>query len=242
MERDMGVDWQIFISYSRVDAPVVTALNKLLRAAGHDTFLDEGCIPFGSDWRAWIEAALRACKTVFVFWSANAMRSEEVKREYTIAIELGKIVVPVLMDDTPLPSDLARWNGVPFRGLLAGFRQGISPGEVVPLRDVVPFAQAMARGRPDEQADAAIGLLTRQVQKYQQTYLQRTIVALLVAAFAVLSLILYFESQTVLTSNQRNGLIVIASALGFLTWVILWLHGKRGRHLVRDHRPTAGSV
>jgi hypothetical protein len=59
--------------------------------------------------------SLIACHTVVVFWSAAAADSKAVAAEYIRALQLGKDIVPVLLDDTPVPSDLAQYQWLDFR-------------------------------------------------------------------------------------------------------------------------------
>ncbi len=64
--------------------------------------------------------AATGAHVIVVFWCEHSSASEEVAREYTLGIELGKDVLPVLLDATPLPPDLARFQWVDFRRLVGG--------------------------------------------------------------------------------------------------------------------------
>lgn len=106
---------RIFMSYSRKDKGFVTAIGALLKATGSSVFRDEESIPAGQRWRAVIEANLKAADAVFVFWTANAAASVEVKNEYLEAQVLHKDIIPILLDDTPLVAPLLDYQGVDFR-------------------------------------------------------------------------------------------------------------------------------
>ena len=125
----------IFVCYSRDDERLVTQVVRLLRAAvasvpsvtgNHWQFVyqDLDHIPPGADWEAHIDDAIGRAERVFVFWCHHAARSEQVKREVQLAAGQAKIIVPVLLDEAPLASYLARSNGVDLRSLGSHLPQG----------------------------------------------------------------------------------------------------------------------
>ena len=102
-----------FVSYSREDVAVITPIVRLIRTAiagvpsvsGHEwelVFQDIDHIAPGTLWRDAIGDALARAARVFVFWCHHSARSVEVQKEYRRALDLGKVVVPILIDDTPL--------------------------------------------------------------------------------------------------------------------------------------------
>ncbi len=101
----------IFISYSRMNQDIVLPLVKLLRAAGQDVFVDMHDMEYGKDWRQQITNAINQCDRLLVFWSVSSQNSEAVKEECNLAASLGRTVVPVLLDKTPLPAELERFHG-----------------------------------------------------------------------------------------------------------------------------------
>lgn len=102
----------IFISYSSLDEMIVSPLAHLITAAGVDIFFARTTIPDGALWRPEIYRKLRAAFRVLVFWSANAASSSWVRREYRYAARHKVPVVPVLLDSTALPSELARYQAL----------------------------------------------------------------------------------------------------------------------------------
>jgi hypothetical protein len=116
----------IFISYSRRDQRLVSPVVNLLRAAligltsgsgsGWElVFQDIVSIPPGVQWRQSLERAIKRSKKVFLFWCSHSFVSVEVKREYELALSLRKTLVPVILDDTPLPHAVAKYQGVDLR-------------------------------------------------------------------------------------------------------------------------------
>jgi hypothetical protein len=94
---------ELFISYSRVDRYIAAPISQLLRTTQCAVFRDEDSIQPGERWSAVITESLENCECVLVFWSAAAPDSKSVEAEFRQAIALNKRVVPVLIDDAPLP-------------------------------------------------------------------------------------------------------------------------------------------
>lgn len=95
-------EWNVFVSYSRLDREIVVPLTQLMRITGGNVFRDEDSINFGKQWRVVVAESLASARTVLVFWSGNSATSEAVQVEYTQAIAQGKDIVPVVLDDSPL--------------------------------------------------------------------------------------------------------------------------------------------
>ena len=106
------MSYRVFFSYSHHDGPFVEAVAELIRATGTHVFRDKDNIPLGETWRPYIAQALMGADTTIVFWSGHSAESSEVQNEYRQAISLKKNVVPVMLDNTPLPADLAEYNGL----------------------------------------------------------------------------------------------------------------------------------
>jgi hypothetical protein len=103
----------VFISYSHADREVVSVAARLLQAGGARVFQDVRDIAFGAPWKEALQEAIAKCERVLVFWSAAAASSEWVEREWRLALALGKRVVPMLLDATPLPEPLGALQGLP---------------------------------------------------------------------------------------------------------------------------------
>jgi hypothetical protein len=118
----------VFVSYSRSDAPFITPIVRLLRTAiagvpsavgkyWEFVFQDTDSIEPGGGWKDQIDDAITRAERIFVFWCTHSSKSDQVQREYELALRLMKVVVPVLLDDTPLPKPLSPINGVDLREL-----------------------------------------------------------------------------------------------------------------------------
>lgn len=110
-------DYQIFVSYSRNDGEIVTPLVQMLRLGGTGIFRDTDHIRPGTRWRTVLIDAVENCQLLLLFWCHHAAQSMEVKREYLQALQQGKLLSPVLLDDTPLAGEIAEFQAIDMRGL-----------------------------------------------------------------------------------------------------------------------------
>jgi hypothetical protein len=89
-----------------------------------------------------------------VFWCEHAKASDWVRREYLTALELGKKVIPVLLDDSEIP-DALQLQGVDLRGGggHAAARQAVSVAFCSPhalIRDLTLLKPGTLRVRAEE--------------------------------------------------------------------------------------------
>ena len=108
----------IFVSYSHRDAELVSPVVKLLRLNTPLVFHDTDSIPTGKKWREQVSHALDQAHLVVLFWCAHSSRSDEVENEYRSALQLHKDILPVLLDDTPLPAALGEFQWIDFRSVV----------------------------------------------------------------------------------------------------------------------------
>ena len=107
---------RVFASYSTRDRFAVEPVVDLLRLARGWVFFAPDSIDKGERWRDALRGAVNKCSLMVVFWCEHAGASEWVKREYSMAMDLGKPIVPVRLDDTEMPLGLAEYQSIDFRG------------------------------------------------------------------------------------------------------------------------------
>jgi len=105
----------IFISYSHTDNWLVTPIVALLRASQALVFRDADTIRPGKKWHEEIHKAIKDASVVVIFWCHHSSLSEEVEKEFRTAITLNKDILPLLLDMTPLPPELAEFQYIDFR-------------------------------------------------------------------------------------------------------------------------------
>jgi hypothetical protein len=94
----------IFISYSRRDQEFVTRLASDLDAQVAGVWFDQATIQAGQKWHDEIMEGIRDCKAFILVLSPDAMESRYVRDEVNKALELGKMIFPVIYRP-------ARWTG-----------------------------------------------------------------------------------------------------------------------------------
>lgn len=112
-----------FISYSRINKEFAVKLAKELRAAGFPIWLDQLDIPAGSRWDDEIEKALWECGIFLTILTPASIASENAKDEIGYAIDHGKRILPVLLEDCEIPLRLRRFQYVDFTSM--NYDQGV---------------------------------------------------------------------------------------------------------------------
>lgn len=101
---------RIFISYAHEDASHAEFLAEQFGNRGWPVFWDRE-IPFGSNWREFVEPHLNEAACVVVLWSKSSIQSEWVKAEADYARDKRKLL-PLVLDKIELPLGHASLNFV----------------------------------------------------------------------------------------------------------------------------------
>jgi serine/threonine protein kinase len=99
-ERDPGR--YVFVSYSHQDKKHVYPEIDHIQNGGMPVWYDEG-IAAGSEWKATIVRAIKGSAGFLIFLSGRAFASDNVVKELSLAIEMGKTVVPVYLENAAAP-------------------------------------------------------------------------------------------------------------------------------------------
>jgi hypothetical protein len=103
-----------FISYSRINKDFSLKLALELKSAGFDIWLDQLDIPIGEQWDDAIEKALEECEIFMVILTPASSISDNVKDEIGYAIDAGKRILPILLENAKVPLRLRRLQYVDF--------------------------------------------------------------------------------------------------------------------------------
>lgn len=107
---------RIFISHSSHDDAFVTALAADLNAAGVQTWVDHHDILPSRIWDKEVAAALKACDTMIIVLTLDAVESDNVTDEWSYFLDEKKPVYPVKCGDCEIPFRLRRRQHVDFTG------------------------------------------------------------------------------------------------------------------------------
>ena len=92
----------VFISYSTMDLGPAEKIRDVLEQNRIPCWMAPRDIPSGSNYAKEIPVAIRACKVFLLILSANAQKSNWVVKELDNAVNAGKIIVPLMLEDCPL--------------------------------------------------------------------------------------------------------------------------------------------
>lgn len=104
---------QHVLLYSRADEAQAQHIERLLRMTVA-TWRDRDLVP-GQLWRPAIAERICSADRVLVLWSARSAASPHVAAEIATAASCGRVLVPVLLDQTPLAAELAPWQAIDLR-------------------------------------------------------------------------------------------------------------------------------
>ena len=100
---------RIFVSYARSDGrDFARDLSARLRAAGFSLWRDLADMEGGRDWWQQIEEAIRAVEYLILVITPASLRSEYVRKEWRLARQEGRCVIPVLADNSLTDSEAFR--------------------------------------------------------------------------------------------------------------------------------------
>lgn len=97
----------VFVSYSHRDRNMALYLDQVLTTHGARTFLDQRTVEAGDTLPERLATGVRDCDVFLLIWSADAAASSWVRREYDIAWDLRKRIVPYVVDGAPLPPGIS---------------------------------------------------------------------------------------------------------------------------------------
>src|SRR5215216_523165 len=112
-----------FISYSRKDKDFALEFAREMKSAGYSVWLDQLDIPTGARWDDQVEKSLRECEVFLIILTPASVSSDNVKDEIGYAIDHGKRIMPILLENCDVPLRLRRFQYVDFTNV--EFNEGI---------------------------------------------------------------------------------------------------------------------
>ena len=98
---------RLFTCYARADRERLRLVHQALLDAGHHGWFDDFILP-GEDWKARLQDEIQVCDAFLYTISSASIASEWCAWELARAIELGKPVVPVVLEvGVDLPNSVA---------------------------------------------------------------------------------------------------------------------------------------
>ncbi len=120
----------VFISYSHADKDFIAPVVKLIRGLRQDlVFQDYDNLELGKPWEPQLLEALAGAGMVVVFWCSHSAQSDWVKKEYRLAIQKAKDIMPIMLDDTQMPHDLSVYQGINMSSFVSHGVKKVKPKE-----------------------------------------------------------------------------------------------------------------
>lgn len=111
---------KLFISYAHDNLYLVeTLVVQILRDAGHEPWFDHSLIP-GPPWKEQLFEAIEDNDAFVYALTPKSVTSEWCRWEFEQAVELGKPIVPVLLEKCDIPEDISQLHYVDFTGGAGG--------------------------------------------------------------------------------------------------------------------------
>lgn len=139
----------IFVSYSRRDQEIVDRFVGMMESAGMSVWIDRQKIQAGRLWRTQIVQAIDTCDGFVLMLSTNSAASDNVRREIDLALDSGRNIFIMLLEQVKLTADMRyqliglQHIDVKLLGLSKAVKQLIETlrEEIVPVQDQ-PVRQA----------------------------------------------------------------------------------------------------
>ena len=113
---------KVFISYSRDDRKLVERIVESLRKENIDVWFDYHLLS-GQDWDDALESQILECDHMILVLSKTSVASDNVKNEMRFAMDHGKPINPIYIEQCSVPLSMRRMHYIDF--VKMGFEDGI---------------------------------------------------------------------------------------------------------------------
>ena len=146
--KEVNALHDVFISYSTKDMLQAETVRDVLEKNGIPCWMAPRDIPGGSNYAGEIPRAIRGCQVFLLILSENAQASNWVVKELDNAVNCGKIIIPLMLEDCPLNDE--------FNFLLTGAqRYAAYQKRAEVLNTLVERIRAVTGTKPEPRAEAA---------------------------------------------------------------------------------------
>jgi hypothetical protein len=138
---------RLFLSYSRRDSAFVDELIISVESYGFEVLLDREDLFPGEQWEPRLHRFISEADTTVCVVSANWVASEQCVKELAIALDQGRRIIPVIIDQihpNSMPEQLARLQFVFFHGEGRSYARGVV-SLVTALRTDIDWVRQQSR-------------------------------------------------------------------------------------------------
>jgi hypothetical protein len=157
----------VFLSYSRDDFKTARLVQTLLEKQGFTVWLDQESIYAGENWPKAIGEGIASQTVLMLLWSKYAADSHFVEFEWNTALALKKKIIPVLLDNTPLPVSLQAIRAIGYDSLSASVQYVQEQIQRAALQEVAPRKEVLDKLN-EIQAQSSQAVVAEAKSIYQQ--------------------------------------------------------------------------
>lgn len=106
MQPKSNNNYDVFFCYARKDYRIVKQITSAINSAGYTSFVDSECLLPGENFIETIQNQLYKCKAFVCIVSENAVMSEFFIKEVSYAVSIGKFIIPIKIDNSPITDRL----------------------------------------------------------------------------------------------------------------------------------------
>ncbi|MDR4495739.1 MAG: toll/interleukin-1 receptor domain-containing protein [Nitrospirales bacterium] len=158
-----------FLSYSRADFEELQPLLKTLSTKGMVIWRDQEKIYGGEKWPKVLGEAIDNQDFFFLAWSKQSAQSDYVELEWCTALALKKTIIPLRLDDTPLPAALRSFETISTKNnvssstrILDATRQPTPPATSSHRKAVLEKLATITQEKPETVLEKAKVLFSQQ--------------------------------------------------------------------------------
>ena len=155
-----------FLSYSRINKDFALKLARELKSSGFPVWIDQLDIPTGARWDDELEKALDECDIFMVILTPASTASDNVKDEIGYAIDTGKRILPILLENANVPLRLRRFQYVDFSN--KSYEEGVESAKIL-LRNLTDTPTIPLPKMPPETESASKPVSTPMAEKSTST-------------------------------------------------------------------------
>lgn len=106
MRTKSNNNYDVFFCYTRKDYRIVKQITNAINSAEYTSFVDAECLLPGENFIETIQNQLYKCKAFVCIVSENALMSEFFIKEVSYAVSIGKFIIPIKIDNSPITDRL----------------------------------------------------------------------------------------------------------------------------------------
>ena len=188
----MESEYNIFLSYSRLDSAFALRVANNLEHNGINIWVDQSDITGGRHWDSEIQSAIDNCVCMVVVLSDNSVKSQNVLDEISYALDEGKQILPILISRCKIPYRIRRIQHIDFS---KNYENGLKE-LLQTLKEINNGKSVSAKnGKPE---------LSQRLSLAQALWKFRNYAAMVIIAAVLISAVIFIVNNNVRNTDNRG--------------------------------------